>query len=301
MIARTSSDRPWDFFIVAFYAAIAAAGLWHLLRLAREPRSRGDALRIGGHVAGIAGAICVSTGSAVFTISGNLHLRSVPLVLISVGFALMGIGALALVAARIRRGPRSRRRPVPAPPVPGEDPGWSMALRSLVPWLVLFRVTQSVRPGDGLSSLRMIVTALAAALPLFFISFSYVTRWDAGDEGSTPAVLLTYGLVTLVVVAWTQRRPLNMESLETLAASYRSRMFAGILVAESAALVGIVSLFVCGSLWVYFLGLVPGLIGIWMAAPSRRNIAHDQEKLYALGSPLSLTEALMSAPQPGRR
>jgi hypothetical protein len=185
---------------------------------------------------------------------------------------------------------------MPRPSVPGEDPGWWAALRPLfLPWLIL----RPARASDSLTAQRRVFSVVTAHLPVWLVFLAFSFPWDAGDEGSAPALVLIYGLLMLVVVAWIGRRTLDRLSLVKLAASYRSRMFAGIGVAETPAMVAIGSLFVGGSLWMYFLGLVPALIDLWMAAPSRRNIARDQAKLSSLGSPLSLTEALM-APIPGR-
>jgi hypothetical protein len=54
----------------------------------------------------------------------------------------------------------------------------------------------------------------------------------------------------------------------------------------------------------YVLGALFSLSGIWRIAPSRRNLARDQEAIGADGSSLDLTSALTTqrtVPGPGMR
>jgi hypothetical protein len=87
-------------------------------------------------------------------------------------------------------------------------------------------------------------------------------------------------------------RPLVCADEHVLAATYRSRFFLRVAVSHAAALVGFVGAIMVGAVWAYLLGLLIAALGLSRAAPSRRNIAHDEEQLQVAGCGLSLLSAL---------
>ncbi len=181
-----------------------------------------------------------------------------------------------------------------------QDPGWRSALRG-VGWLVfpMPHVWLSrTRPAEnGLISLRRIYLSLVDALFLFLVAFTFIAPWDGGNEGWIPTVVVALGAYSLVAVIHLSRRPLNTESPERLAGSYRAR-FIGVGMAEAAALFGICGIFIGGSLWIYLVGLPFALAGLAIIAPTRANIERSQQKVQASGSPLSLGAALLKPVEP---
>jgi positive regulator of sigma E activity len=77
-------------------------------------------------------------------------------------------------------------------------------------------------------------------------------------------------------------------------------MFIGIGSSEVAVLVAIITTFLFqDSLWLIVLGAALSLVGFWLAAPSKRNLARDQERLREQGSPLDLVTALNTPSEGG--
>jgi hypothetical protein len=140
---------------------------------------------------------------------------------------------------------------------------------------------------------------LVAAPILFVIAFSYITRWDRGDDGVAPLVVGAITVASIVSARAAAHRPLLSRSSQELAGSYRTRMFVGIGLADIAVL-GAVSLsfVLSNSLWLIAVGAVATEMGLWLVAPSRRNLAADQERLRQAGSSLDLVAALNTPPRP---
>jgi hypothetical protein len=173
-----------------------------------------------------------------------------------------------------------------------EDPGWGYALRALIPIVGLRYRAQ--RAPDGLTALRNVFVGLVAALPLFLVSFSYIVE-EPGPVGLAPYTVVGVGLLSTLGISILYRRTLPTESLKSLAASWRARFFIGVGFAEFPALVGLVLTLPTDTLWIYLIGMAFSLIGFWRIAPSRRNLARDQDAIRSTGSPLDLIEALMTA------
>jgi hypothetical protein len=173
-----------------------------------------------------------------------------------------------------------------------EDPGWRLPLRALIPF-VGFKLRLQLAP-DGFTAIRTIFSGLVAALPLFAVSLSYVVEKPA-TPGSWPFAVATVGLLSLLGINLLHHRPLVTTSLGSLAASWRTRSFIGVGIAQIPALVAIALTFATDPLWIYGIGMVLSMVGLWGIAPSKRSLARDQEAIRASGSPLDLTEALMSS------
>jgi hypothetical protein len=182
-----------------------------------------------------------------------------------------------------------------------EDPGWRTALRG-AGWLV-FPIMHlwlwRSRPGENrLLSLRRIHLSLVESLLLFVVAFAFIAPWDAGEEGWIPFAVIAFGVYCLVTVIHVNGRPLNTNSPEQLATSYRARFFICVGTAMSAALCGICGIFVGGSLWIYLVGLPFTLACFAIIAPTRTNIERKQEKIQVSGSSLSLGAALCAPVEP---
>ncbi len=177
------------------------------------------------------------------------------------------------------------------------DPGWQPSLRNMIPFVGLIRVRRGGET-NGLTILRTIFLAFVAALFLYFVAFSYIEPWDGGDERWLPWAVVAIGIVSLIWIARIRRRQLSTASAASLADSYRVLFFVGIAVAEGAALAGIAGVLLSRSLWLYLVGLPFALVGMWTMAPSHHDIQRRQRDITAAGSPLSLLDALISAPPP---
>jgi ABC-type Co2+ transport system permease subunit len=102
---------------------------------------------------------------------------------------------------------------------------------------------------------------LLVSLFFFLLAMSFITPWNGGDERWIPWAVAAVGILVLAQMTWVRRRPLVTGSLESLAGSYRANFFLGVGVAESAALFGLVGVFIGGSLWIYLVGLAFALVG----------------------------------------
>jgi hypothetical protein len=177
------------------------------------------------------------------------------------------------------------------------DPGWSPALRAFgvgrMPIFVpLRRSSRQAAPSDGLTGCRIVFLLVAIALLLPVFVFAFISPWKGRDESWPPLTVIVIGVLAIAVALWARRRPIDATSVERLASSYRSNVFLRIGFAESAALSGLVGFLIVDGLWVYVVGMGFSLIGLWLAAPSGRDIQRRQEEIAALGSPLSLLQAL---------
>jgi hypothetical protein len=186
---------------------------------------------------------------------------------------------------------------------PEEDPGWwpalQPALRSVLPWywFALNRKRRSGAQQPGLIAMRTMYVGLVWSLPLWVIAFSFIAPWDGGDEGPAAYIVVATGLMCLGATARMMRQQLATSSRDALAGSYRTRMFIGVGVSEIPVLVAIASTFLFqDSLWLIVLGAAFSLAAFWLAAPSKRNLARDQERLRERGSALSVVAALNSPP-----
>jgi high-affinity Fe2+/Pb2+ permease len=92
---------------------------------------------------------------------------------------------------------------------------------------------------------------------------------------------------------WVLGRPLSTTDAKSLAGSWRTRFFIGLGLAEVVAPIAFAAALVVGTRWLYVIGLGFALYGLWMIAPSRKNLATAQDRLRLQGSSLDLTSALL--------
>jgi O-antigen/teichoic acid export membrane protein len=181
-----------------------------------------------------------------------------------------------------------------------EDPGWRPSK-----WYLLIPLVGELMKGRAwrketnlLVNLRSTFLRILISLFMFLWAFSFIAPWDGGDEQWVPWAVAAFGIYTLAAMAWVRRRPPVTESPEELAGSYQATFFMGVGLAQSPAMVGLAGVFIGDSLWIYLVGLAFSLVALWTIAPTRQDIERRQREITAAGSPLSLLNALISAPPP---
>lgn len=173
-----------------------------------------------------------------------------------------------------------------------EDPGWRPALRALIPFVGIKWRPQPAP--DGITTIRSIFVGMVSALPLIAYSLTYIVQ-TSREWSPASAAVIAAGLDSHTGLTLLGRRPLTTDSLDSLSESWRTRWFLGVGLAEIPALLGFSLAIVTDALWVYLPGMAFGSAGFWRVAPTKASLRSDQERLRAAGSPLDLTEALMTA------
>jgi hypothetical protein len=176
-----------------------------------------------------------------------------------------------------------------------EDPGWRRAVFSQ-----LFPIgsRKGARTLDGLTVARVLFVALCQAAFAGGLILVIITR-HVGHPTLVPVVLIV-GLALGGIGAANRQgeTELTTTTLEELGTSYRTRFFKAFIANEIPLLVALVTAMVRQELWPYFIELPFFIVGMTIIAPSKKNIARDQEELAASGSRLSLRGALMAPPPP---
>jgi hypothetical protein len=166
------------------------------------------------------------------------------------------------------------------------DPGW--------------RLFGSKRSAP-LVQLRFLFTTVVLAIALFPVALSFMIdpedQWDRDLEPAWTLWTLVGGVAaSLLGVGWARGRPLSGTTARALFLSYNKRFFIGVAFAELPTLLGFVVAFVTSRLWPCVVGLAVSLVGFAMMAPTARNIHRDEERVQAVGSPVSLWDALTLPP-----
>ena len=185
---------------------------------------------------------------------------------------------------------------------PEDDPGWRPAMRDLVwmfsPGLALRRQRKQIESGkvDGLASLRsLFVTFVLAGVGIGAVVSILAATDDSLDDGPVaPAVVavVALGVVSLVAGQFIVKRALDCTSDERLVATYTSRFFQHIAIAESVALAGFVAFIATDEPLLFPLGVLFSAVGFASAAPTARHLARDQERLSLSGCGRSVVGAL---------
>ena len=85
-----------------------------------------------------------------------------------------------------------------------DDPGWTFALRALIP-IVGLRYSARRAP-DGLTALRSVFVGLVASLPLFAVAFSYL-EMEPGSAGLAPHAVISVGMLSTLGIASRNAEP----------------------------------------------------------------------------------------------
>jgi hypothetical protein len=178
---------------------------------------------------------------------------------------------------------------------PYEDPGWLPALKGF--GAAFFRRSPGgVKDGVTIARVLFLSLLLSAFLILFVLSFA-IER--VGDP-ETPAWLAvaSLGLVGAAAAAWTSKRPLDVGSSSTLAASYRTNFFLGFASSEAPLLMSFVVCFVLDERWPYLVALPFFALGMAVIGPTRLNLERRQQQIERQGSDLSIGRALSHVQRP---
>jgi divalent metal cation (Fe/Co/Zn/Cd) transporter len=186
-----------------------------------------------------------------------------------------------------------------------KDPGWRRSLVGVLLFMPGVSMLFAQRRADrvhGLVLLRTVFLSFASALVFVGIVVSILdatssesVRADA-DQELAVAVVVLVGVAGIAVSKVIERRPLDCESDQALAESYRKSFFLRIALAELAALVAFVAYFLAGRPWLYLLGAAFTAVGFARLAPTAGHLARYQDDLARSGCPRSLSGALRRLP-----
>jgi hypothetical protein len=138
-------------------------------------------------------------------------------------------------------------------------------------------------------------TGLFYGFVLYFIADDVVDEIDTLLGG----LLVALGIAGIAGAMWSQRRPFDPRSADSIAASYRTNFMIGYAFAEAPLIVGFVLGLIRHEMWPY-LAVVPFyVIAMLILRPSQTNLERQDEKLRATGSALSLEQSLKSSGQDG--
>ncbi|HEX2030217.1 MAG TPA: hypothetical protein VHL78_02285 [Actinomycetota bacterium] len=176
-----------------------------------------------------------------------------------------------------------------------DDPGWGAAFKVLIPFAVFSKKVRTSARRSALIALRLLYMAFVTALVLYVHVLTFIVPGVA-VEGMFVLWVANLSVIMLVLDLWLAARPLDITSERALVDSYRTNFFFKLAASEVPALAGFALAFVGDSLAPYLVGMVAGLLGLAIAAPTRANIERRQREISARGSTLSLGRALVNVP-----
>jgi hypothetical protein len=111
---------------------------------------------------------------------------------------------------------------------------------------------------------------------------------------STGLLALAVGMLGVLSLVGSRavEKPLDASSDSALLGTYRTRFFMRLAFSEAPALFGFVAFILSGASWLYLVGGVFSVIGLWITAPTAGNLARDQDALSGAGFPKSLVATL---------
>jgi hypothetical protein len=148
---------------------------------------------------------------------------------------------------------------------------------------------------DGLVLTRQLFVAFSSSLVwvgVFLLLFDLGGSNDGSIEVSTAIVVVGLSGIAALVAARAISRPLNCTSPSTLVGSYRSRFFLRLAFSEFSMLLGFVLVFFSANPLPYFVGAACTALGFAWLAPTKANLARDQEQLVTAGCGIDLVSAL---------
>jgi F0F1-type ATP synthase membrane subunit c/vacuolar-type H+-ATPase subunit K len=174
-----------------------------------------------------------------------------------------------------------------------DDPGWPKDWRVLVAVLPggMQYYMRKREESDGLVTLRTLTLAFSSSIVLFAVVLAFIA--PQSGELMPWLALLVAGLAVSMIAVRVTEKPLPCDSPTALAFAYRTRFFLRLAFAESVALLGFVFAFIGAGAWAYYVAAALALFRIWTsAAPTRRSLERDQERLRDDGCRLRLVAAL---------
>jgi F0F1-type ATP synthase membrane subunit c/vacuolar-type H+-ATPase subunit K len=181
------------------------------------------------------------------------------------------------------------------------DPGWYGVWRSagILPLLGQPLQLAGRNRGDPLVVMRRVFLSFALVLVgLAGVLLLIQPPGGSGEgDGTDPWVLVVTAVgIGSLVHPLISSRPLDASSDAALA-SFQPRMFMRIALAEAPALLGfVVALNDPSAFLIYGIGSLFAAAGLLYAAPTRGQLARDQERLAEAGSGRSLVFALRTQP-----
>jgi hypothetical protein len=144
-----------------------------------------------------------------------------------------------------------------------------------------------------LQQLRLMFFAYCGAVVLIGAVAAFVVDADDPPLSVTMAAVIVavVGLASLVLPSAIPTA-LDGSSAECLAATYKTRFFVRMAIAETVALVGFVLMFLTGSVVPFVAALPFTAVGFARAAPTDGNLQRDQDALNATGAMTDLRTAL---------
>jgi hypothetical protein len=144
-----------------------------------------------------------------------------------------------------------------------------------------------------LQQLRLTFFAYCGGVVLIGGVGAFVAATDdpALGVGMAAVIVVAVGLGSLVLSSVIPAT-LDSSSAERLAATYKTRFFVRMAIAEAVALVGFVLMFMTGSVVPFLAALPFTAIGFARVAPTDANLQRDQDALNATGTMSDLRTAL---------
>ncbi len=184
----------------------------------------------------------------------------------------------------------------------GDDPGWRRSLVGLfilMPGISLVLAQRRAGRVDGLVLIRTLylsfVSSLVAIAGVVLVILGVTSETSEGAGAATVLVVLV-GVVSVLGSRLLGDRPLDCQSEQALAESYRKSFFLRIALAELVALVAFTASFVVEAGWLYLLGGAFSAVGFAWLAPTVGHLAHQQEDLRLGGCAHSLRDAIRRLP-----
>jgi hypothetical protein len=185
-----------------------------------------------------------------------------------------------------------------------DDPGWRRSLVGLfilMPGISLVLAQRRAGRADGLVLIRTLylsfVSSLVAIAGVVLVILGVTSRSEASEGAAAATILVVFvGVVSVLGSRLLGNRPLDYQSEQALAESYRKSFFLRIALAELVALVAFAASFVVGAGWLYLLGGAFSAVGFAWLAPTVGHLARRQENLRLGGCAHSLRDAIRRLP-----
>lgn len=189
----------------------------------------------------------------------------------------------------------------PLGPSGRQDPGWRPLLRYL-PVLVwpdprAWSWWLRRRGEPHIVILRATVTSMAgfyvvALAILVWLDLDAQRRSTPAAEGAWALALVVLCPAASVAGLWWSRRPMSCGGPEELKQAFSSRHLLPIAFISSGLLTAFVATFLLSRLWPYLIGMIFGLVGIALTAPTAGRMQRRAEELARAGCPGRLQDAL---------
>lgn len=310
--------------VAAFLAGMSALGLaWTVtrLRLVHRPAAsdRRRSLRRARLMVTVPTLLLMVVGFslnavAIWRFDGILNAILVPMLLAIGGIAIVEVWAMRRVDGDATSPPGSASAALPPPPGPpqveaaaarfdaglAEDPGWLSAPGWILlgPLLMLLLPVIVKRRSPSLLELRSLFLGSLLTLACMLAVLPPVLGHAPSEPRPGWPLLLVAAFIVYAAALgrWIWRRPLPEGDAVAFANAYRARMFVGIALTSSIAMMGFTGSFIVDDWRLYAVALLPSLIGYVLIAPTRASLERIRDDLRARGSRIDPFIALNTTP-----